>query len=493
MGGKKMKRFTAVGTFFVIILIAGSVFASGVGLTGIGARATALGGNYRAIASDWSAMYWNPAGIAQIKGFHVGGSFELIMPGAKYMLAQNVPPFSVYRTEEFENEPQTFPIPAAGFVYGTEKMSFGLAVYAPFGLGSKWDAMNTSAYNSAYPEFEFEDDLKVIDIHPSFAYQVNDKLSVGVGFGFILADILIRKPTTTPNPLLFDPANASLGQLLQGFGLNAATYNHLLTDTELKGDGTNFSFNFGLKYKLTDDLCFGLSGNYYGDVALDGIINASTYYAQIDPTVQAQLSGTLDQLIAANMLTAAQKGQIMAVYSGAKAPKYTDAKGDATLPLPMTVGAGLAFTGVENLLVSADVSWTQWSSWDVIEIDLENGEKLELVEEWDDAIRFGLGLEYKVLDALKLRAGYYTEPTVIPDQTLTITIPDINTRHAISFGASYMLGPLSLFASYEKILIGDRTVDAPWNYNAASLGYDNMAGTYKMKVDNVMFGLGYNF
>jgi long-chain fatty acid transport protein len=372
-------------------------------------------------------------------------------------------------------------------------MSFGLSVYAPFGLGSKWDAMNTGAYNSAYPEFEYEDDLQVIDIHPTFAYQVNDKLSVGFGFGLILTDILIRKPSATPNPLLFDPANASLVPILQQFGLDAANYNHILTDTELKGDGTNFSVNFGLKYNITEHLAFGLSGNYYNDVALDGKINASTYYAQIDPNVQAQLSGALDQLIAANLLTAALKAQIMGVYSGQKVPKYIDAKGDATLPVPMTIGAGFAFTGVENLLVSADVSWTQWSSWDVIEIDLENGDKLELVEEWDDAIRFGLGLEYKVMDPLKLRAGYYTEPTVIPDQTLTIVIPDVNRRHVVGLGASYMLGPVSLFASYEKILIGDRTVDAPWNYNATALGYDNMAGTYKMNVDNIMFGLGYNF
>lgn len=490
-----MKRLTSFGTFFIIILIAGSVFASGVALTGIGARATALGGNFRGIANDWSAMFWNPAGIAQIKGFHVGGSFELIMPGSKYTLSQNVPPFGVYKTEEFENEPKTFPIPAAGFVYGTEKMSFGLSVFAPFGLGAKWDAMNTDAYNSAYPEFEFEDDLKVIDIHPTFAYQINDKLSVGLGFSFILTDILIRKPTTTPNALIFDPQLEPLRGMLQQMQLGSlltGNFNHILTDTELKGDGTNFGFNFGLKYKIIEDLSVGLSGNYYNDVSLDGEVTANTYGAVVDQAVFAGYKGILDQMLAGQMVTADQYQQLLGIYSGQKIPKYDKAKADATLPVPMMIGGGLAFTGIENLLISADFSWTQWSKWDVIDIELENGEKLELVENWDDAIRFGLGLEYKVMELLKLRAGYYTEPSAIPDQTLTITIPDVNRRHAISLGASYCLGPLSLFASYEKILIGDRTVDT-WNYNAAALGYDNMAGTYKMNVDNIMFGLGYNF
>lgn len=488
-----MKRFISISAILLVLFIAGAVFASGVALTGIGARATALGGNFRAISNDWSAMFWNPAGIAQIKGLHVGGSFELIMPGSKFTLAQYALPFGVYKTSEFENEPKTFPIPAAGVVYGTDKMSFGLSVFAPFGLGAKWDAMNTADYNPAYPAFDFEDDLKVIDIHPTFAYQVNDKLSLGVGFSFVLTNILIRKPTTTPNPLLADPANATLkAGVLAPLGLSDAKFNYILTETKLEGDGTGFGFNFGLKYNLTECLSLGLSGNYYNDISLDGKISAATYYAKATDQAFATLQGTLNTMVQGGMITAAQAQQILGVYSGQKQVLYDKAKGDATLPLPMTLGGGLAFTGINNLLLSADVSWTQWSAWDVIPIDMEDGSKMELVENWKDGIRVGLGAEYTVMAPFKLRAGYYTEPSAIPDETLTITIPDISRRHAISFGASYNLGPLSLFASYEKIFIGDRTVK-DWVMAQDKKSFENMAGTYKMNVDNIMFGLGYNF
>jgi len=488
-----MKRFTLYASLFFVLLIAGSVFASGVALTGIGARATALGGNYRAISNDWSAMFWNPAGLSQIKGFHVGGSFELVTPASKVTLNPYDLPFGVYKSEEFENEPKTFPIPAAGFVYGTEKMSFGLSFFAPFGLGAKWDAMNTAAYNPAYPEFDFEDDLKVIDIHPTFAYQVNDQLSVGLGVSVVLTNILIRKPTTTPNPLLADSASAPLkAGVLSPLGLADPIYNYILTETKLEGDGTGFGLNFGLKYNVTECLSLGLSGNYYNDVSLDGKISATTYFAQIDQTKFATLQGTLNTMVQGGMLTAPQAQQILAIYSGQKQVQYDNAKGDATLPLPMTLGAGLAYSGVKNLLLSADVSWTQWSAWDVIPIEMENGTKIELVENWKDGIRLGLGAEYSLLPPLKLRAGYYTEPSAIPDETLTITIPDISRRHAINLGASYHLGPLSVFASYEKIFIGDRTV-SDWVMTQDKTGFDNMAGTYKMNVNNFMFGLGYNF
>lgn len=41
---------------------------------GPGARAMALGGAYSAVAEDYTAVYWNPAGLAQIRKmeFHGG-------------------------------------------------------------------------------------------------------------------------------------------------------------------------------------------------------------------------------------------------------------------------------------------------------------------------------------------------------------------------------------------------------------------------------------
>ena len=144
------------------------------------------------------------------------------------------------------------------------------------------------------------------------------------------------------------------------------------------------------------------------------------------------------------------------------------------------------------MLLSADISWMQWSAWDVIEITLADGTPANLETKWEDGIRFSAGLEYKLSDPLKIRAGYYTEPSAIPDQTMSITIPDVGRRHGINFGASYCFGAFDLFASYERILIGDREVTT-WQPSADMTDYSNMAGTYKMSVNNIMFGIGLNF
>ncbi|MDW7681243.1 MAG: outer membrane protein transport protein [bacterium] len=491
-----MRRSSQIVTLLIVVLFAGSVFASGVALTGIGARAMALGGNFRGIADDWSAMFWNPAGLTQIKGLHFGFSTEAIMSGANYTFSNHpTMPFSVFRSGETEKESKTHLIPAAGFVYGTEKMSFGLGIYVPFGLGAKWNVLNTSSYNPAYPEIDHEDDLKVIAIQPTVAFKLGDKLSVGLGVNLTLADIIIRKPTLTPNSVIFDPNYAALRGAFQAYGLTPlldSTYNHIVTEQELTGDGMGFGVNFGIQYDVTEDLTVGISGVYYNTIGLDGNINATTYGAVADPALVGGLDQLLDGMIAQGMMSAADKAQIMAIYSGQKIVRYSDAKGDADLPLPMTVGFGLAYKGIEKLLVSADVSWTQWSSWDVIEIAMEDGSKSELVENWEDGIRMGLGLEYSLTEQLAFRAGYYTEPAAPPDETITIVIPDAGRRHSANFGFSYNFGLFKLFASYEHLLIGDRDV-ANWEFNPGASGFDNMAGKFKTSASNLMAGLNFNF
>ena len=46
--------------------------ASGLGLKLVGARAFSLGGAFRGIANDFSAAYWNPAGMMRLNGLQLG-------------------------------------------------------------------------------------------------------------------------------------------------------------------------------------------------------------------------------------------------------------------------------------------------------------------------------------------------------------------------------------------------------------------------------------
>ncbi|HPG38524.1 MAG TPA: outer membrane protein transport protein [bacterium] len=494
------RNFTVLALVLSLFFITTSLFSAGIDLTGVGAKAQALGGNFRAVADDWSAMNWNPAGMVFSKGFTVGMSSELITPVVGYTaghikIGTESKQFSTTIDEEVKNESRTFFVPSGGIYYSTGKYAFGLGVWAPFGLGAKWDMLHTQSYNKTYPEFDYDDEMQIVDIHPTFAYKINDKFSVGLGASIIMATIEIQKPNFTPNPYVFNPALAQIAAAIQATGALNSQYNHLLTDTKLEGDGGGFGFNIGAMYKATEDLSIGASLQYYNDLKLDGTVNAKTYFADnavAHQTILAGVKPTLDAMLAGGLLTPDQYGVMLNYYSGASMDKTKDQKVKADMPLPMRAGIGVAYTGITNLLISADLAWTQWSAWGVIPINDEDGEKVsELTQNWEDGIRVGLGCEY-TLPIMKLRLGYYTEPNAGIDETVTPSIPDFSRRHSLALGAMVPLGPVNFHASYEKIISAEKEV-TEWVPTADGLGYDNMAGTYNMGTDCIMFGLDYIF
>ena len=62
----------------LLIVISAVALADGVGAfsafkSGVGARALAMGGAFVAVADDATAVYWNPAGLAQLSDTRIGG------------------------------------------------------------------------------------------------------------------------------------------------------------------------------------------------------------------------------------------------------------------------------------------------------------------------------------------------------------------------------------------------------------------------------------
>ena len=60
------------------------LFANGLNLNGFGARATAMGGAYVSLANDVTAVFWNPAGLTQLKKGTFGLAGDLLMPKSTF-------------------------------------------------------------------------------------------------------------------------------------------------------------------------------------------------------------------------------------------------------------------------------------------------------------------------------------------------------------------------------------------------------------------------
>ncbi len=75
---------TSVGIGVFILVLASCTYAGGPGTTaanflkiGVGARATAMGGAFTALADDSTSLYWNPAGLAQMKEGELSATYNL--------------------------------------------------------------------------------------------------------------------------------------------------------------------------------------------------------------------------------------------------------------------------------------------------------------------------------------------------------------------------------------------------------------------------------
>ena len=77
-----MRKFT-ISLVFVsllglsLIAVAEGTNAGSFARDGIGARAIALGGAFVAIADDTSTGFWNPAGVAYLEGYNLGGMYVI--------------------------------------------------------------------------------------------------------------------------------------------------------------------------------------------------------------------------------------------------------------------------------------------------------------------------------------------------------------------------------------------------------------------------------
>jgi len=489
-----MKKLSILSLIIIlsITLISVEVLATGISLTGIGGRGTVFGGAFRGISNDWSAAYWNPAGLVQVQRMQIGGDLEFISPTSCYSPALFMGGnFGTLDAMEKDCEDNKFWVPAGGFVYSTGKMAFGLSVFAPFGLGVTWDLFNTNNYNSSYPNPDYDDNLKIIDIHPTFAYQVSDKLSIGVGVSILHSDITIQMPRMTPNPYFFDPAAEALKL---GFLGNGGTFTdankHIMTDLNLEGSGLGFGGNIGIQYKATEDFHIGVSARYYADQELEGSFVAKTYFVN-EPMNNAVNQAVLNGALQGGLIDQATYARSIGLFSGASATTISDKNVTAKVPLPMNIGVGFAYYGIENFMLSMDVDFTQYSSFDVIDIEFADGGKEQLVENWEDVIRIAFGFEY-MMNKLKLRGSYYTENSATINETFTPSIPDVGRRNVIIGGFGYSFGQIEFHAHGEYIFVADRTVDT-WELNQSQNGYENFAGTFSASTFTLMAGFEFNF
>ncbi|HEY6168553.1 MAG TPA: outer membrane protein transport protein [Verrucomicrobiae bacterium] len=165
----------AAGALWVMALLA-LVAAAPDSCFGLGFRipnqdpvAISRGNAFVATADNPSAIYYNPAGITQLSGqdAQVNTLFYLDIDAD----------YESFSGTRVENNPEIIPVPSFYYTCTPDqsRFSFGLGVYAPFGLSIKWpETAPFSSYGMAAK-------VTYITANPVVAYKLCDTLSLAIG------------------------------------------------------------------------------------------------------------------------------------------------------------------------------------------------------------------------------------------------------------------------------------------------------------------------
>jgi long-chain fatty acid transport protein len=203
----------------VAVLILGPVLALANGFYSptVGPRASAMGGAFIGLADDYSAVYWNPAGITQIKGMELTATGQDVVSLAsrdgyvRYYgeTEERYAMVSLGATSETLNRiaPGVFFFSDAGPLRSVfDKV--GVAGYTLTEYGSKWnadDVLNGADFVNHEPTHDFtgkyldgdmqdyESRIKTYVFSPVFAKEVVPGLSVGLTANIAYSHFTVRR------------------------------------------------------------------------------------------------------------------------------------------------------------------------------------------------------------------------------------------------------------------------------------------------------------
>jgi long-chain fatty acid transport protein len=463
-----------------------NAFGGGFTFDGLGVKARGMGGAFRALADDWSAAYYNPAGYTQIQDNVISGNVTFMH--YRYSAEPNVLWDGQYETgfyngQELYNHHTILNVPQVGIVMRLpiwDETVFGFSIMQIFDQNHSWELYrNLISYNqSAYPKKQFYNNLDVVAFQITAAREFMDEdLSVGIGLALLRGDLIFNGISLHDNPMPSPISNRPYDKVPQW-------YHH-------DGMGWGFGFRAGLIYKVNDKINVALTATGPSSITISGDSKAKYYIGDnvtehityFDTTEESYFTGGTVQEVSADFET--------------------------SLDIPASIAGGVAMKVNDKLTIDLDIEYTLWSAFDGFVFkysnlsglpesnfthanSLMNISELEIPIEWTNSGRVMLGASYKLKDFVELRGGGSVDQTVIKDETFIPQFMDLYTKYSFGVGIGFEINfwHLDLATTYTH----HKDVDI------GSLAYqnddnlmDNLPGLYKADDFQTILGISYRF
>jgi long-chain fatty acid transport protein len=402
-----------------------------------------------AMAEDASVVFYNPAAMTELDRAQMTVGFTYIngygdfngnatnAAGSVITGADDTDPYSDggnYLGESF--------IPFFYYVRPVnDKLSVGLGVFTPFGTKTDYDQDFVGG------GFADETSLVSFEIAPTFAYKVNDQLSIGGGIDIVYMEGLLSKSVDSV-PYSYELAAAGVPATANS-PLADPQYKGYESHYEVSGDDWGYGWNLGLYYKVSDATTFGLTYRSEIEITLEG----DSSFENNQLAVYSDGGTTSANATSATDITWAMDDSVTV---------YPVREQASEVPLTTPASATLAVTHQFNdeLLLQGGVTWTGWSSFksfdviatenyseglgdgnlDISDVSASNGLGDGYIghidERWVDVWAIAVGGTYKLNDKLALRAGYAYDQSPVRDEYRTARVPS-SDRQWLTVGAGY--------------------------------------------------------
>ncbi|MEW6509703.1 MAG: outer membrane protein transport protein [Bacteroidota bacterium] len=428
---------------------------------GVGARAIGMGGAYTGVASDYSAIFWNPAGLAQ-------ATYGEFSAGLSYAANDN--------TSSFFNAQQGFSTNATnlntlGIVHplpvrrGSAVLAFGFHRQSSFANGVSFSGFNGNS--SIIQTFAPDGGFYPSDLSGNVAYQL----------------YLANLDTTTGR---FDsPIRdrlTQIGKVVEGGGLNnwsiagavdvAKNFAAGMTLTYLGGSyrydrnyreedtrGVYQAFPFDFSSMTLDDF---IESDIAGWNAKFGIMFREENRFRIGFAVRTPTEFTIREKFGTTARSYFDNGDMRP----ADAPFNTEFSSEYDVVTPWVLSGGVSVI-IRDLVLSGDVEFTDWTTLEFRKANSDvMAQNADMKTIFQPAVNYRAGAEFDIHDiGLRLRGGFvYNKSPFRSDP--------------VSFDQKYITGGLGILVG-ESTMIDIAYARGWWetfvyNYNATSRVNESM-------------------
>ncbi|MBE7500606.1 MAG: outer membrane protein transport protein [Verrucomicrobiales bacterium] len=370
MTRSQISRWILPGCATVLGAAGATALANGSRVASHDAFASARGEAFAATADNPSAIYYNPAGIAQLEGHQLrAGVYGLYLR----------PTFDSPSGSSHASDRNYQAVPHFYYTYGPKEfpLNFGLGVYSPFGLSSRWPD------DTGFRTVGTEAQMRYFTVSPVVAWKVRPNFSVAAGVTVNACDLDLQRGLVWP---------------MQPYD-----------NFRFQGDAWDVGYTLGVLWKPSEQLSFGV--NFRSPTTMD--LEGETTFRN-----DVEIPGMFP----------------------AFPTQYREASTEFPFPLSFVVGVSYRPTPRWNFEFNAELNdWDRLGTETVHQsapFPPILPQDISLPLEWESSWYYEFGVTRYLGQNWSVSAGYIFNESSVPDAYYTPLVADVD-RHFISVGGGY--------------------------------------------------------